>query len=80
VLRELVDSSAGARRTLTSQMNVNRSCHLAFLGNRTFDPMYAATPIAATAASEAADVTVKISGEDLSSIFFQVKGMIVEVK
>ena len=43
-------------------MNVKRSCHLAFLGSRYFDPMYATKPRVATAAREIADVFVNISG------------------
>ena len=43
-------------------MNVKRSCHLAFLGSRDFDPMYATKPRVATAAREIPDVFVNISG------------------
>ena len=44
-------------------MNVKRSCHLAFLGRRVFEPMYATRPeTAATAHREPAEAVVNNCG------------------
>lgn len=53
---------------LTSQINVKRSCHLAFLGNRVLDPTYATRPRVATAAKEPAEVLVKSCGDVVSGM------------
>ncbi len=50
-----------ARRT--SQINVNRSCQLAFLGRRVLEATYATAPTPATKASEYADVAVNMEGD-----------------
>jgi hypothetical protein len=40
-------------------MNVHRSCHLAFLDKKSFEPVYESKPTPKTPASEYADVRVK---------------------
>jgi len=44
-------------------MKVKRSSHLAVFGNRTFDPIYAITPVMATAAREYAEMAVNNGGD-----------------
>jgi hypothetical protein len=46
----------------TSQMNVQRSCHVAFFGRSLREAVVATTAMPATAASENADVAVKTGG------------------
>jgi hypothetical protein len=54
-------------RKFTSHTKVYLSCHLAFLGKKVFEPIYAMSPRVTTPPKEYAEVAVNI-GESITGI------------